>query len=242
MKKGFYKNLVVLIFCLLAFKAFAHDNYFPYAFLDKCLGFKGAITNEKVVAITFDDGPSKYTDDVLAMLGKYGVKATFFVIGENILHYQRLLQKADHEGHIIGIHTYTHPHMNHLPLIFIKRQLRSTADLIYSLIGKYPVLYRPPYGSCSYYTSEEIKRMGYKTITWSSIADDYFYKITTPEKITRDIMALVKPGVIINLHDGGGNRVKTVKALPMIIEELEKKHYKIVTIPELLSISAYGEI
>jgi peptidoglycan-N-acetylglucosamine deacetylase len=232
---------------------------FPYPFLTKCLSTQGIITNEKIIALTFDDGPNgKYTEEVLTILDKYKIKATFFVIGKNIApnrdgltknstnehivsQNRAELLKAYSAGHVIGTHSYTHPMMDKISEAAYKEELNLSADAIHEVIGKYPVLFRPPYGRCTIPYSEITKNMGYSIITWSDVADDYNIHLTTSMKIANDITQLAKPGGIILLHDGGGNRTKTVNALPKIIESLTKEGYRFITIPEMIGIEAYRD-
>jgi len=207
----------------------------------ECKGFRSARTRKKVVAITFDDGPSIYTNKILKVLRDNDIRATFFVIGENVKEYPKIVAKAYKEGHVIANHTYSHSYLPNLSGYKIEDELTKTGELINSTIGVYPSLFRPPYGACSVKSRRVARNLGLKTILWSSISEDYNFNNITPEKISFEIMRLVGPGAIICLHDGGGNRQKTVDALKIIIQTLRSKEYEFLTIPELLDIPPYLE-
>ena len=212
------------------------------AYLDSiraCNGIKRAKTNRKVVAFTFDDGPNgRYTNEILDVLRANDIKATFFFVGKNIHGQEDMVRSAYADGHIIGNHSYSHRYLAKMSKKKVERELKKTGELIKWTIGKYPLLFRPPYGGCSNTSASVAEGMHLKTILWSAMVDDY-NPDTTSEKIAAEIINLVKPGTIIGLHDGGGNRAKTVAALSMIIDRLKKKGYEFVNVPELLGIPAY---
>ncbi|MDR1057604.1 MAG: polysaccharide deacetylase family protein [Coxiellaceae bacterium] len=204
-----------------------------------CLGIKSARTTKKVVALTFDDGPSQYTKEILKVLEANNTKATFFVIGKNVIKYPQTVKEIHIKGNIVGNHTYSHPYLPNLSGDDIETELTKNSSLIFRIIGFTPRLFRPPYGSCSVKSRIVAKNLGLIPIFWSSITDDYRYQLTTSTKITLEIINLVRPGAIICLHDGGGNRKKTVEALKIIIFILKNEGYEFLTIPELLGIPAY---
>jgi peptidoglycan-N-acetylglucosamine deacetylase len=199
-----------------------------------------AQTRKKIVALTFDDGPhQKHTREILDILKQNDVKATFFVIGENAQNHPDIIKEMSADGNIIGNHSYSHPRLNTLSDDEIETELTKTSNLIYKTIKKSPVLFRPPYGSQSRRSIRTVNNFGFTTITWSYMSKDYELDKTTSEKIAREIINNTAPGSIIGLHDGGGNREKTVAALPIIIHNLKKKGYEFLTVSELLSIDAY---
>ena len=205
-----------------------------------CGGFNSAHTTKKVVALTFDDGPSKkYTEQVTKVLELNGIRGTFFFIGRNVGEYPQIAREAYKKGHIIGNHTYSHYHLNRLTGESIEYELTKSAEEIKKAIGVYPLLFRPPYGACSAGSVRVARNLGYKTIMWNAMVDDYHVDRTTPEKIASKLLNLVRPGGIIGMHDGGGNREKTVAALQMLISILKNEGYEFVTIPELLGVQAY---
>lgn len=197
---------------------------------------------EKVIALTFDDGPSaQYTPEVLDILKKNNIKATFFVTGGSVYNHQEVLKRAFAEGNVIGNHSYSHPNLSKMSDSVIAKELTKTNELIYQTIHVHPVLFRPPYGSCSAQCKKVVSDLGFRKITWSYMVNDWDYKKTTPEIIAASIINHATPGGIMNMHDGGLNKGKTVAALPIIIDTLRKKGYQLVTVPEILKIAAYRE-
>ena len=205
-----------------------------------CKGIGSADTHQKIVALTFDDGPhKKYTDKILAILKMNDIKATFFVVGKNVEAYPEVVKATYAGGHVIGNHTYSHYYLSDLSGDKIEEELTKANQIINKVIGVSPFLFRPPYASCSAKSVRVTKRLDLKTIVWAAAAAEYYPDRTSSEKIAAEIVKLVKPGAIILLHDGGGNREKSVEALPIIITALRSQGYEFVTVPELLNIKAY---
>jgi len=209
----------------------------------RCHGVRHIRTDKKIVALSFDDGPNgKYTEEVLDILAKHNIHATFFVVGEDVAHHADLIKKIYNAHHVIGNHSFSHPNFSTLPSEKVAPELQKNSALIYGMTGAVPALFRPPYGVCSSASAGITAELGYKTILWDDITDDYDIKKTTENKIASDILKLARPGSIIVLHDGGGERSKTVAALSIIIDRLEEKGYSFVTVPELLSIPPYQTV
>lgn len=207
-----------------------------------CRGIRMAHTEAKVIALTFDDGPhGRYTPQVLNILKKYDIKATFFVLGENVADYPEILKRTYQDGHTIAMHSYDHQFLPKLSENAITENLTNNSQVIYKTIGLKPLLFRPPYGQCSVESRNAVKTLDLKTIMWSSSSDDYLSNRITAQKIASDIISLAGPGGIIMLHDGGGDRHKTVQALPVIIETLQGNGYKFLTVNELLGFKPYAE-
>jgi peptidoglycan-N-acetylglucosamine deacetylase len=202
--------------------------------------FKGKIINQvslpsdrKVIALTFDDGPSKErTNDILYVLSKYNVKATFFVLGQNVQNYPGLALKIVQHGHSIGNHTWNHPYSQQSKAS-AARQIDRTTDIIYKVTGVKTELFRPPGGYINNGLVAHAKQKQNTIIMWSVDTSDYR---NSTKKILDNALNHAKPGGIILLHDGGGDRWNTLIALPHLIEGLQKKGYEFVTIPELLEI------
>ncbi len=207
--------------------------------MKKCIGTESAETDKRVAAITFDDGPSiKHTPEILDILKEHNVKATFFIVGEYVKYYPGLTKRIFEEGHIIGNHSYYHPDFKNISGREIEEELTKTSKSVQKITGRYPLLFRPPYGHCNDTVNQVVKDLGFKMITWSVMTDDYKPEIKA-EEIKKEILNKMHPGAIIGLHDGGGDRTKTVKALPEIIRALQEQGYELVTIPELLNIEPY---
>lgn len=198
------------------------------------------ITSQKLVALTFDDGPhKKYTQEILDILHNYHAKATFFVMGGNAKLYPDLVKKEYISGNEVANHSYTHPNIAHLSDAAIQKELTKCSDTINNIIHVYPIVFRPPYGSTSKHAVQVINNMGIKVVTWTYMINDYDVSKMTPEIISSSVIKNTRPGAIIVMHDGNGNREKTVKALPVILQNLTAKGYKFVTVAELLNIQPY---
>jgi chitin deacetylase len=206
---------------------------------------KGFPGEEKAIALSFDDGPNEpYTSEVLKILDENGVKATFFLIGENAEFYSETVKRIVRAGHIIGNHTYSHTYR--LPFegfAAIRKEIDQTEEVLYRLTGLRTDLFRPPHGLRTPWFIKDVKELNYKVITWTDMTNDYNGK-TLPEDIVRRILSKAKPGGIIDLHDGkdtvhGVDRSNTVKALPIIIARLKEEGYTFVTLPDLLRIAPY---
>ncbi len=212
-------------------------------------------TTEKVVALTFDDGPNEpYTSQILDILNRYGVKATFFAIGKNVELYPKTARRIVAEGHVLGNHTYSHK-ANHaiIDSSHDDIDIELAQETIFKITGIKPHLYRPPHGKKSPWELHYIKDNDMVEITWSvSANEDHEYMVfgkPLPKEVAREIISKAKPGKIILLHDGYGtnhgdaksDKSLTVQILPSIIEELQKQGYQFVTVPELLDVPDYNK-
>ncbi|MGE7093705.1 polysaccharide deacetylase family protein [Lysinibacillus sp. NPDC048646] len=190
-------------------------------------------TKEKIIALTFDDGPhKKYTSEILDLLAKYDAKATFFVVGQNAEKNPEVVLRMYEEGHEIANHTYTHPLKTNVPNLI--KEIEQTHETIYSISGYSPILFRPVEGQYTDAMIDAIVKEGYKVVMWSWHLDTMDWKSPGVNKIVDTVLKGVKEGNVVLFHDGGGNREQTVKAMKKILPELEKQGYKFVTIPELL--------
>lgn len=187
--------------------------------------------DRKVVALTFDDGPSPYaTNQVLYILKEHNIKATFFLLGINVKNFPgRAIQIVQH-GHAIANHTWNHPYHNHTEQA-AARQIENTADLLYQVTGVKTPLFRPPGGYLNNGLVAYAQKKNYVNVMWSADSQDYRASKAT---MLRNVFTQVKPGGIILMHDGGGDRYNTVAVLPYLITELKKQGYEFVTVPELL--------
>ena len=185
------------------------------------------------VALTFDDGPGPYTQRILDTLQRQHVKATFFVLGNQISEFPLPLQRAVAEGHAIGDHSWNHADLATMSRRDVRSEIDDQATALQQVGIPRPRLFRPPYGA---YTDETLKiaaRRKMLTVLWSVESNDY--KATDPRAMADDVLAHVEPGAIILMHDGGGNRTVTAHALPLVIRGLKEKKYKMVTVPQLLT-------
>lgn len=184
------------------------------------------------IALTFDDGPSQYTPRILEVLRRRHAPATFFPIGQAINEYPRVLRRVRRRGHPIGDHTMSHPLMGHLPRDAQRRQIDEQARVVRRTGAPQPRLFRPPDGSFDRNTLDLARRRRMLTVLWSVNPEDYFRP--GAKVIAARVLAAAKPGAIVLMHDGGGDRSQTVAALPLIIRRLRARGYRLVSVPRLL--------
>ena len=197
------------------------------------------LPSQKVIALTFDDGPwPGSTAQLLDILQKNHIKGTFFVIGQNVKNYPGLLKQEIAQGHVIGNHTWHHWYQFLNPQA-AAYEIDHTADIIYQTTGLKTNLFRPPGGIMHNGVVDYAKNSKYAIILWSS--DSVDYSRPAVPKLIRNVFRKAKPGGIVLMHDGGGNRSKTVQALPEIISSFRKQGYRFVTIPELLKLQAQDQ-
>ena len=185
----------------------------------------------KFVYLTFDDGPdSATTPKVLDVLKKYGVKATFFVMGEKAEKYPELIKRIASEGHLLGNHSYSHKnYLGIYPPRVVLKEYEKTAETIQRVTGTKPRLARLPQGVTTIYNHLVLKLEGYRLVNWSVSAKDWEDK-TTKEDIVKKVLGSTTQGSVILLHDGldfkEGSQTKVLEALPQIIEGLTQKGLK----------------
>ena len=198
-------------------------------------------TDEKVVALTFDDGPSPvWTPKILDELKKADVLATFFMLGEHVAKYPEVARRVAEEGHEIGNHTYDHRVLIYYKINKLEREIKDTETVIKNVTGKTTRYFRPPKAWLTNEEKKKIDEMGYKTILWTLNSKDW---VTFDDKyIIRYILHNIRPGDILLFHDSGGvfsaeggNRKETVKTIPGLVKKLREKGYGFVTITQLLN-------
>ncbi len=196
--------------------------------------FCSSNTSEKIISITFDDGPNAiHTTEILKTLATYNAKATFFIIGKNIKNNETIVKQIDSEGHTIGNHTFSHSFFIDFSSEkkFIE-ELNQTDDEVYTIIGKRINLFRPPYGVTTPNLAKAAKTMNYKVIGWNVRSLDT--TSDSEEKITKRVLEKIKPGVIILFHDTSS---KTINVLKQTLNFAKKNGFKVVSVDELLSIN-----
>lgn len=183
------------------------------------------------IAMTFDDGPSAaLTPKLLDLLAARHIKATFFVIGENVAEHPEIVARAAREGHEIGNHSWSHPNFGKMSDEGVRRQLQQTDDAIKSATSKRPALMRPPYGSITAHEKRWIHdEFGYDIILWD--VDPYDWKRPGPAVVRSRILKETRPGSIVLSHD---IHPGTIEAMPSTFDELEAKGFKFVTVSELI--------
>lgn len=187
-------------------------------------------TNEKIISISFDAAyGDTYTEEILNILDKYNLKTTFFLVGFWVDKYQDMVLKIDKAGHEIGNHSSTHPKMSLLTEQEITNELENTSNKIKDLIGKKPTVFRPPYGDYNNRLIETASRLGYYTIQWD--VDSLDWKELGVQHVVDGVLRKVENGSIVLFHN---NAKYVTEFLPPILEELQKRGYKIVPISELI--------
>jgi peptidoglycan/xylan/chitin deacetylase (PgdA/CDA1 family) len=190
-----------------------------------------AATKLPEVALTFDDGPSPYTPQILAILQRFHAHATFFVVGEYAALHAATLRDVLHDGNEVGNHTFTHANLLGLSDGGVAGQLSSTQDAIHAVTGYTPVWFRPPYGHVDGRVSGIAASLGLRTALWS--VDTRDWTLPGAGAIAATAIAGLHPGSIIIMHDGGGDRSETVAALPAILAAVAARHLQAVTLSEL---------
>lgn len=184
----------------------------------------------KYVALTFDDGPHKTnTERVLNSLKEFDVKATFFMLGNQVDYYPSLVQRVAEEGHEIGNHSNTHPDLSKVDANRVQKEFETTNQRIYDVIGRYPTVFRPPYGSYNNNIITQATNLNLPIIMWS--VDSLDWKTKNATSINHEILSTTTNGSIILMHD---IHDATADALPSVLKNLKEQGYSFVTVSQLL--------
>jgi peptidoglycan/xylan/chitin deacetylase (PgdA/CDA1 family) len=206
-------------------------------------------TKEKIVALTFDDGPARNcTPPLLDLLKRYAVRATFFVVGERVERYnnKETVKREIREGHLIGEHSYRHDIMIFHSFSFIKNDVKRMDDLLLSLGASNLSFYRPPTGCKMIILPLVLRSMNKTLVMWNvQPPEQYIYRTMSEEfksqyatALSQYVIDKCQPGSIILFHDGWwGDEVPMMRALEQIIVELKKRGYRFVTIQEGLDMT-----
>ena len=184
------------------------------------------------IALTFDDGPGPYTPQVVAILQREHVPATFFEVGIEERYFNASTTEIAADGDPIGDHTEVHAAMSRLSPAKQRLQLLEQAGAIERYGASFPRLFRPPYGLWNSATLALLHRYRMLMVLWTVDTNDY--RRPGVPAIVNAAVDGARPGAIILLHDAGGDRSQTVAALPKIIAALRRRHYRLVTVPRLL--------
>jgi peptidoglycan-N-acetylglucosamine deacetylase len=183
------------------------------------------------VALTFDDGPYGFRSAaVLEVLKRYGVPATFFMVGRQIEKYPDLVVRTALEGHECANHSFHHYRLPKIPLEEVVEELNSTNDALKKILGVRSRLFRPPGGEYNAGIQRVIEYLGYINVLWSADPADYRDNCT-PQDIVNIILRDLRPGGIILLHDGLD---RSTQALPELIKRVREKGWSFVTVSDLL--------
>jgi chitin deacetylase len=194
-------------------------------------------TSQKIVALTFDDGPTPYaTTQVLATLEQEHVRATFFVIGGELEQHITEGKKIVAAGHELGNHTYSHERMVLVTPSFVRQEIERTDQLIRDAGYQGEIYFRPPYAKKLFALPYYLSRTGRTSITWDVEPDSFPEIAAKSDKIVAYVLSTTRPGSIIILHVMYPSRIESMKAVPKIIEGLKAQGYSFKTVSELLAI------
>lgn len=193
--------------------------------------------NEKMmIALTFDDGPHPvYTPKILDILNEYGVHATFFAVGENVVNYPETIKRCLDEGHEIANHTFSHDDLSGCSFAGICREVSDAENAIYENLEVRPKLLRPPGGLYGMNVIKAAAELDYTLVLWNIDTRDWAH--TPPERIADKVLNNIHSGDIVLMHDYIDKNSPTPDALRRIIPALLKKGYNFVTVSELLGCS-----
>ncbi len=227
---GFY---LAVIFLWIGINAVGSSrissNYHVKAFCNNPL------ETEKKIALTFDDGPSEFTLEVLELLKKYNAKATFFCIGKNIEKHPEIVKQIITEGHLVGNHSYSHSKFfDFYNAKQIREEIEKTDALLQKFTSKKINFFRPPYGVTTPSIRRALKKTNQKVIGWNIRSLDGGTK--NQELILNRIIKRVSPGGIVLLHDTGKH---SVLVLEQFLQFLQQNNYEVISIEELLNLNAY---
>lgn len=183
----------------------------------------------KVIALTFDDGPwPGQTEQILGILTKYGVKATFFQLGVQARGRPGITKKLADAGMMLANHSQTHPNLARCSSDRVAREMEQAEANIEKASGQHPRYFRPPGGNMSDAVWSELRKMDLKLVMWDIDTTDW--RRPSPDVIVSKVLNNVRPGSVVLMHDGGGDRTSTIKALPRMIEGLKARGYQFVTL------------
>jgi peptidoglycan-N-acetylglucosamine deacetylase len=182
----------------------------------------------KRVALTIDDGPSPiYTPQILRLLHKYKITASFSMIGENVDTYPHVAREVADAGHMIVNHTWTHPDLVYLSAAEVRDEMTRATEAIHRVTGKVPKMFRAPYGAWSPTVLAYCEKLHMTPLDWS--VDPRDWSLPGVSAIVDNIMANTQTGSIILEHDGGGNRSETVAALSIVLPRLLEEGFRFRT-------------
>jgi peptidoglycan/xylan/chitin deacetylase (PgdA/CDA1 family) len=182
------------------------------------------------IALTFDDGPSPWTSGILDLLAEHCAHATFFVLGANVAGLEEVLERAIAQGHELGLHTWSHPHLPELADSEILEELARTRAEIERACGVECRVWRPPYFEVDDRVRGALRSMGLVEAGCTIAPEDYHWPA---ERTASYVIERLEPGAIVDLHDGRPDesssdqtRTETIKALATILEEMDRQGYE----------------
>jgi peptidoglycan/xylan/chitin deacetylase (PgdA/CDA1 family) len=229
--KWWVLGLIFLVwFCLAVIGSFSIQWNYHLEALNRA---KNPVGNQ--IALTFDDGPTLFTQQVLDLLKQYEQKATFFCIGKQVEKFPDIVRRIIDEGHTIGNHTYSHSkNTGWLGVQEMTAEIHHADRVIQKVIHKKPVFYRPPFGVTNPSIKKAVKQTGHQTIGWSIRSLDTV--IEDKSRILSRILNRLAPGKVVLLHDTSS---KSVDVVAKLLKEMKKNSYASVSIDTLFKIEAY---
>lgn len=200
-------------------------------------------TQDKVVALTFDDGPNEpYTSQLADFLAERAIRATFFQVGRAVLRSPEVTRRLVDDGHVIGCHAFTHEFTNYLTKRTLAEDVRKGMAAL-ATVGVRPALYRPPWLLRTPELQPVLREHGLRAISGEFCHPLEVFQ-PRPEMIARKVLAKARPGSIVIFHDGfdgrPGNRASTVAAARIVVDRLAAQGYRFVTVDEMLGVPAYA--
>jgi peptidoglycan/xylan/chitin deacetylase (PgdA/CDA1 family) len=202
--------------------------------------FVGLAAGTRKLALTYDDGPNDpCTLQLLEVLAKHEVKATFFVLGRFVQQKPNIVRALASAGHIIGNHSWDHPRLIFASDSELRRQVEETQAAVFDACGMTPTLFRPPYGGRRPGTLQAVRKLGLESVMWNVTC--YDWKATSAERVFAHVQRQVHGGDVILMHDGdqqamGADRSHTVEATDRIIAQYKAEGYEFVTVPEMMAL------
>jgi peptidoglycan/xylan/chitin deacetylase (PgdA/CDA1 family) len=204
--------------------------------IDRTLAYTPLIqtagAQNREIALTFDDGPGPFTPQVLSILERESAPATFFQVGSLEKYFHTSTAEMVNRGFVIGDHTESHAPMSRLSQAEQQAQILRQISATGAYSAPFPRLFRPPYGLWNKVTMGLLRQYKMLMVLWTVDTEDY--RLPGTSAIAERVLSGARPGAIVLMHDGGGNRSETVAALPTIISGLRSRGYKLVTVPRLL--------
>lgn len=230
----------------LGFAVAAYGTFIPGSSLWGTVTSRAGRGENNRIAVSFDDGPTPgATDRMLDLLGELGIKASFFVIGQNVLRAPKLLERMDAEGHLIGNHSFDHSHWAMWRgRNYWQQQVDKTDAAIEQVIGKKPAMFRPPVGIKTWYTIGAARRRGQHVVAWSVRGFDGV--ATTSQRIVNRVLPKCSAGDIVSLHDGiepnsSRDPRPTLDAIKPLVTGLRQRGLTPVRLDELTGLKAYRD-
>ena len=201
--------------------------------------FNGAPRGTRTLALTYDDGPNDpYTGQLLEILDKHGVKATFFLLGQFVSERPELARAVVAAGHAVGSHGYTHRNLIFVSPAELRRQLERASQVIEAATGVRPKLFRPPFGGRRPGTFSVVREFGMVPVMWRVTCNDW--SASSHQSIVARAVAKTRGGDVILLHDGGHlkmgtDRSHTIRATDELVRLYQGEGYRFLTVPEMMA-------